>query len=185
MKKTPGLRRRDRYRFETALPAELAMARLRDLLPRELRGLERRPLYQVSSERLDEVIYFEVRELLLNYRVPSYYARVVTGQIREVDSETTLVDCEAKGAAQVPQIMFGFALVVAGFALVLMSRGELQLEQLALTVAFIALSLVFAVLSGQRKVTRDPALGHIERAIQPRQEDRNLIARRRGREAGA
>ena len=53
---------RNRFRFETPLPAEMALQRLHDLLPREVWGLQRRPLYQVSCETLDDTIYFGVRE---------------------------------------------------------------------------------------------------------------------------
>ncbi len=178
MNKSPTPGRREHYRFETPLPAELAMARLHDLLPREVWGLQRRSLYQVSSKKLDDAIYFELRELVRDHRMPIRYVWVVRGQIREVDKKTTLVDCDLKGAAHIPHIMFGFALLVAGITLLLMSRGELQPEQLALTGAFVVLSFIFAVLSSNRKVMRDPALERIERAIRPRQEDRNLVARR-------
>ncbi|MCY3779032.1 MAG: hypothetical protein OXG78_01870 [Chloroflexi bacterium] len=181
MKKPSIKRRREHYRFETALPAELALARLHDLLPREVWGLQRRPLYQVSSEALDDTIFFEVREHVRDHRTPTRYVRVLTGQIREIDESTTLVDCEPKGAAQVPAIMFGFALVMSGIPVYLASRGELDTSELIGFGVIAALAFIFAFLSSNRKIARDPALDLIERAVQPRQEDRNLLARRRRR----
>ncbi len=185
MKKAPRPGRREGHRFETPLPAELALARLHDLLPREVWGLQRRPLYQVSSEQLDDAIYFEVREHVRDHRTPTHYVRVLSGQIREVDESTTLVDCEPKGTAQIPAIMFGFALVLSGIPVYLASRGELATSELIGFGLIAALAFIFAFLSSSRKIARDPVLDRIERYIQPRQEDRNLLARRRMRQGTA
>ena len=102
MKKAISSGRRNHFRFETPLPAELAMARLHDLLPREVWGLQRVPLYQVSSERLDDSIYFDVREHVRDNRTPTRYVSIITGQIREVDEFRSTVDCEQKRMAHVP-----------------------------------------------------------------------------------
>ncbi len=81
--------------------------------------------------------------------------------------------------AHVPGIMFGLALVVSSIIVVLMSRGELDRSQLFFFVLVAALAYISAILSSSRKIAHDPALDIIERCIQPREEDRNLIARRR------
>ena len=185
MKKSDLPGRREHVRFETALPAELAMARLHDLLPRQVWGLQRQPLYRVSSEKLHDTIYFEVREYVKERRAEQPYTRIITGQIREVDARRCYVDCTLRGAFRIPMYMFGFALAVEGIIFLLLTQGGLESREFVASGALIPLTIVFAALSSNRKATRDPALGHIERAIQPREEDRNLIARRRNRQTTA
>ena len=75
--------------------------------------------------------------------------------------------------------MLALALLVSSIIVVLMSRGELDSSQLFFFVLVAALAFISAILSSNHKIARDPALDLIERCIQPLEEDRNLIARRR------
>ncbi len=161
------------------MPADLAMARLHDLLPRERTGIQRQSLYEVSSETLDDSIYFEVRAFSHDTHEAASYGRIATGQMSELDKTRTYVDCELPGSAFLPAISFGFALAFSGFIVLLVGRGALRPSEAIIFGVIAALAFVFAWLSSDRKYVRDLALEIIELSIQPREEDRNLIARRK------
>ena len=127
------------YRFETPLPAELAMARIHDLLPRELTGFLQQPLYQVSSEALDDSIYFEVRALQVRRGLDDAYVRVARGQIREVDSETTLIDCDVPGEGNLAAGAAIAVLVSLACSLLFGALNEAPFEHILLVWALIGL----------------------------------------------
>ncbi len=82
--------RSDSYRFETPLPVDAVIPRLK----RELKSGFSLFYYphnvRVSHEKLHDSYYFEVRQRGNNW-LPE---RVVTGAVRQLDKRSSLVECE-------------------------------------------------------------------------------------------
>lgn len=183
-KRRPRFKDHNRFSFETPLPADLAMERLRALSADETSTLESHTSYRVSAERVGDSIYFEVK-VMVSYRdsnwgrylrTPPLLNRIINGQIREVDPTRTLVEGEMLIPAPVRAFgSIGMAILGAG-SLLLYSTGYMPIEEFLLIVAVATFGLlVYIVLRNKPH----PAIRRIEERIQPLDQDRNLLALRK------
>ena len=163
------------------MPASLAMERLNALSALETPGpdLNSEKRYQVLHERLHDTIYFELRTLVSYGQQSQTYKRIITGQIREFDLTTTVVEGDFHRARAVPHASPVTAALCAVTALALAQTGEFSTSCLVMLLLAAVLIMVWPLLVNYRAIDRTPTLERIELAIQPRAEDRNLIAQRK------
>lgn len=148
--------------FESPLHMDIAMARLNSWLEQEFSLLHEPFRFRVSSEKLHDSHYFEVRQRGNNL-LPE---RVVTGNIRQLDERRSLVQCEVK---TVGRYLSGFeaALVgIVGAAIFTTLSGEAITEYVIL-MWIIACVSTTCVIWLRRKLRKrhDPIIERIQYAL--------------------
>ncbi len=165
MKKGLKLKRKPSkaLRFETALPMDAAMDRLDNVLEREFSLLHEWPRFRVSSERLHDSHYFEVRQQGNNW-LPG---RVVTGTIRQLNHNRSLVECEVK---TVGRYLVGFEIVIVCCffsTLITTIEGTAVNEYVIILWMFLAVSGWFiARLRRRLRQRTDPIIERIQKTLQ-------------------
>lgn len=81
------------YRFETTLPMDEAMQRLHDQMGHIRDGLFRLRRYKISSGKRRDSIYFEI----VRSATRISHKLVITGTIREISPNRTVLECQVKG----------------------------------------------------------------------------------------
>lgn len=159
LKRKPG----KALRFETALPMDAAMERLDKELEREFSLLHEGRRFRVSSEKVHDSHYFEVRQRGNNL-LPE---RVVTGTIRQLDEERSLVECEVKS---VGRYLVGFEIAVVGsFLSTLISSfdSEAVTEYVVILWGFLLVcGLVITRLRRRLRQRSDPIIERIQQTLQ-------------------
>lgn len=145
------------------------MERLHNLSPVELSTLEAhvRQKFQVKSERLEDMIYFEIQALGTAHSLPAIPGPIIRGQIRAIDANRTLVEGDLKYPPHLKFFGLLFTTVFGGgsiwaFLTGSMPAGDL-LTVVGLTVVTIPVILVFGTGEGGRNLTID----RIENQIRP------------------
>ena len=174
-KRRARIRDRNRFRFETPLPAELTMERLYELSTLETLQYRSRLTYRVSSDRLGDSIYVQVRVMSGYQWTPSMLSRIIHVQIREVDPSRTIVE----GELQIPPhiIVLGIALFAFGVVAtpLLYFSGSMSTMEFLFIVGLSLFGLVKYILGRNDPHT---AFLLIKGCIQPLAADRELIASR-------
>lgn len=158
---------RNRFRFVTPLPVDLAMTRLNSLseLVAPRADLHSEQSYKVSQKRLDDTIYFEVRTLVSYGGETQSYEQIITGQIRELDASRTVVEGEfqrARVAAKASLALTVACALSAFFAWMLATDDIPSATCLALLLLFFAaLNFAWPFLLNYRALDRAPTLERI------------------------
>ncbi|MCY3779033.1 MAG: hypothetical protein OXG78_01875 [Chloroflexi bacterium] len=152
----------DTYRFESPLHMDDAIARLNSELKSEISLLYGPNRYMVSGEKLHDSHYFEVLQRG-NKWLPE---RVVTGTIRQLDAQRSLVECEIKSAER---YLPGFEYAAVGIllaAVITTLDGSAIKEMVILLWTLLAIAAVCVVWLRRRLRNRsNPLIGRIQSTL--------------------
>ena len=159
LKSEPG----NTYRFRSPLLADAAIARLNSELKGKFSLWHGHYRYRVSHEKLRDSHYFEVQQLGAKW-LPE---RVVTGVVRQLDEQSTLIECEVKKAER---LLPGFEFAAAGVliaAVITTMDGSAIRELVILLWALLAVATAFVLWLRRRQRHRtDPLVERIQRILQ-------------------
>ncbi len=174
-KRRPNFKHRNRFCFETPLPADLALERLQAMSTLEASYVKSTESYRVWSGHLRDSIHFEIRVMSSYLWTPAMLSRIISGHIREVDATRTLVE----GDMRIPHLnlVIGISFVVI-FAIatpLLYFSGHLPLEEFLFVVGLTIFGLIVFI---RGKNDSHPAIYRLNACIQPQAGDQDLIALR-------
>ena len=174
-KRRPKFKHRNRFRFETPLPADLAMERLQAMSTLETSYVRSTESYRVWSGQLRDSIYFEINVMTRYLWTPPTLSRIISGHIREVDPTRTLVEGDMRIPYHNLAIGISFVVICAIATPLLYSSGHLPLEEFLLVVGLGIFGLIVFI---RGKNNPHPAIYRLNACIRPLAADQDLIALR-------
>lgn len=150
-------------RFESPLHADRVIDRLKSELTSEISLLYGHNRYFVSHEKMHNSHYFEVHQQG-NALLPE---RVVTGAVRQLDEQSSLVECEIKKAERyLPGFEYA-AVAILLAAVITTLEGPAIREMVILLWALLVIATVCILWLRRRLRQRsDPLIERIQRIVQ-------------------
>lgn len=150
------------YRFASPLRVDAVIPRLQRELKNDISHLYDPYRFRVSHEKLHDSYYFEVRQRGNNW-LPE---RVVTGAVRQLDEQSSLVECEVKTAER---YLPGFEYAAVGIllaAVITTLQGSAIREMAILLWVLFAIATAFVIWLRRRLSKRgDPLIARIQNIL--------------------
>ncbi len=164
MKKSPKRRGKtyNSIQFESPLPAETAMARLEGWVPKPYAKPNKVWPYRVSSEKLDDTYYFEIRRRRSDWRP----MKTIEGSIRELEPGRSLVECAI--VQRGPLIYTSGRLILWGIILTLAAlhyRSELAPIAISCWLSYAFLAMLMTHWNRMEPHALDPELENIRQDL--------------------
>ncbi|MCY3779034.1 MAG: hypothetical protein OXG78_01880 [Chloroflexi bacterium] len=170
------------FRYETRLAPDAALERLQDLEGYEQSDSEYVEKYRISSEKPDDIIFFEVEVLRGQRLLPLMVSRIVSGQINQIGPERTLIEGELHipPLLQAIRVFFvvGGILLLGAVALLYLNGMMPESDFVIIAGVLVIGALLYFVFRGG-KDARDRVVVLIGTLTQPGQGDQYPAAWRR------